>query len=406
MTSAKASGAQSRTGPLPAAFHRLLTAAAISGTGDGLRYAALPLLAASLTDRPSLVALVTVAGRAPWLLLGLTSGVVADRLNRRTLMWSTDFFRAALTGGFALVLAFGGGSPPALVVFAFLLGCAQVLFDTAAMSFLPAVIPDKRQLGPANGRLAAAQGITSLFLGPPIGGVLFGLSVVSVFAIDAASFLLAAALVLTLRSSPAARPAAKQSITADLATGLRWLWRNRELRDQTAVYCAISLITGVILAVFVLYVRGELELGGFGYGVLTAFFAVGNLLMAWLAPILRIRLGQPALLIGSVVAITGSLVLIGVVQLAATTALALFVFGCAGTTWLVITLTLRQEIVPDNLLARVTSCYRTVGNVANPVGALLGGLVTQLSSTPVTFLLCGGVMGAVSLGFHRSLRSD
>ncbi|MFF0148443.1 hypothetical protein ATK36_5129 [Amycolatopsis sulphurea] len=70
MTGAKASGAQSRTGPLPAAFHRLLAAAAISGTGDGLRYAALPLLAASLTDRPSLVALVTVAGRAPWLLLG------------------------------------------------------------------------------------------------------------------------------------------------------------------------------------------------------------------------------------------------------------------------------------------------------------------------------------------------
>jgi predicted MFS family arabinose efflux permease len=113
--------------------------------------------------------------------------------------------------------------------------------------------------------------------------------------------------------------------------------------------------------------------------------------------------GQQRLLVGSVVAITASLVLIGVVQLAATTAFALFVFGCAGTTWLVITMTVRQETVPGGLLARVTSCYRTVGNVANPVGALLGGVVTQFFGAPVTFLAAGGVMAVIALVFRRSL---
>jgi hypothetical protein len=58
------------------------------------------------------------------------------------------------------------------------------------------------------------------------------------------------------------------------------------------VYCAISLITGALLAVFVLYVRRDLALGGLGYGTLMAFFSLGNLLLAWLAPLLRARWGS------------------------------------------------------------------------------------------------------------------
>ncbi|MEY2468109.1 MAG: hypothetical protein QOF21_807, partial [Actinomycetota bacterium] len=66
---------------------------AISSTGDGMFLTAFPLLAASLTRDPGAIAGVTVANRAPWLLLSLTFGAVADRFDRRLLMVFADIGR-------------------------------------------------------------------------------------------------------------------------------------------------------------------------------------------------------------------------------------------------------------------------------------------------------------------------
>ncbi len=78
-------------------FGRLWTAAAVSRFGDGLRAAALPLLAVGLTDSPLLVSLVTAAGYLPWILFGLLGGAVADRVDQRRAMWAVDAVRGALT---------------------------------------------------------------------------------------------------------------------------------------------------------------------------------------------------------------------------------------------------------------------------------------------------------------------
>ena len=67
-------------------FGRLWSAAVVSRFGDGMRSAALPLLATSLTRSPLLVSLVTVAGFAPWLVLGLLGGALADRVDQRRAM--------------------------------------------------------------------------------------------------------------------------------------------------------------------------------------------------------------------------------------------------------------------------------------------------------------------------------
>jgi hypothetical protein len=118
-------------GKLPGAFQRLFAAAIVSGIGDGLRYTALPLLAASIGNSSNTVALVTVAGMLPWLLFGLLAGVLAGRSDWRTLMWVTDFVRAVLVAGFAVLVAAGTLSIWLIVIFAFVVGSAQVVFDTA-----------------------------------------------------------------------------------------------------------------------------------------------------------------------------------------------------------------------------------------------------------------------------------
>ncbi|OSZ58656.1 MFS transporter, partial [Streptomyces pharetrae CZA14] len=102
-------------------FGRLWSAAVLSGFGDALRTAALPLLAVTLTDEPLLVAAVTACGQLPWLLFGLLGGAVADRVDQRRAMWTVDAVRGLLVAGFAVAVALGHASIPLLIVLAFTL---------------------------------------------------------------------------------------------------------------------------------------------------------------------------------------------------------------------------------------------------------------------------------------------
>ena len=154
------------------AYWRVWTASTISTLGDGVRFTAMPLLAASVTHNAIAVSLVTVAGFSPWLLFSLISGALVDRWDRRRVMWAADLFRTAVMGSFAAVVAFGQVSIPLIVVVSFLLGTAETLFDNASQSILPAIIGRDR-LARANSRLYAGQIVGLQFAGPPLGGILF-----------------------------------------------------------------------------------------------------------------------------------------------------------------------------------------------------------------------------------------
>jgi MFS family permease len=155
-------------------YHRLWTAAAISNLGDGIFLTALPLLAATLTRDPLPVSAVFAAGWLPWLLFGLLSGALADRWNRRRLMWVVDAARFVVVGGLGVAVIAGLATIPLLVGVAFLLGVGQTLFDSAAQSVIPALVGrDPQRLERANGQLFGAQQVTQQLSGPPLGGWLF-----------------------------------------------------------------------------------------------------------------------------------------------------------------------------------------------------------------------------------------
>ncbi|MFH8796301.1 MFS transporter [Streptomyces sp. NPDC017941] len=104
-------------------FGRLWSAAALSSFGDALRKAALPLLAASLTDDPLLIASVTACGYLPWLVLGLLGGAVADRVDQRRAMWMVDVVRGLLVAALVVLVthwlhAGSGGYAAAITAYA------------------------------------------------------------------------------------------------------------------------------------------------------------------------------------------------------------------------------------------------------------------------------------------------
>lgn len=107
-------------------------AGAASYAGDGLTVGAMPLLAASLTRDPRLIATVDACLVAGWLLLGLVSGVAADRVDRLDLMWRVDIVRAGLAGVFGALVVSGHATIALILLVSFLLGLAGPFFDNAS----------------------------------------------------------------------------------------------------------------------------------------------------------------------------------------------------------------------------------------------------------------------------------
>lgn len=376
---------------LPANFWRLWASSAASNLADGLFFIALPLLAVQLTDSPILIAGLAIAGRLPWLVFVLVAGALADRLDRRQTMRNVQLFRVAVVGLLTALALAGGLSLPILYVAAFVLGVGETLFDTAAQSILPSIV-SKERLSTANGRLYGVELVMNQFVGPPLGGVLIGLSVPLVLGSSVVGYALAAlGLSLMVGAFRPERSGPPTRLTADIAEGLRYLWGHRVLRTLAFMVGGANLAWTGTNAVFVLYaVRpGPMGLSEPAFGLLLVTFAVGSLIGSFVAAPMERMFGRVPVLFASVVVTA-----LGIATPAFTTSpfiigAAFLLSGVFIVVWNVITVTLRQRIVPDHLLGRVNAGYRLFAWGTQPIGALLGGVIGELLGLRAVFLLGG-----------------
>ncbi|MDX3688933.1 MFS transporter [Streptomyces europaeiscabiei] len=382
------------------AFLRLWSAAVLSSFGDALRTAALPLLAVTLTDEPLLVASVAACGYVPWLLFGLFGGAVADRVDQRRAMWTVDVARGLLVAGFAVAVALDHASIALLIALAFALTTLQTLFDNAATALLPALV-GRDALGSANARLMTGQRIAGGLVAAPLAPLLLAAGAAVPFAADALTYLVAAALVASLGAAPPEREPrpAGSTLRAEIAAGLRTLWRDRALRGLCAATALCNVGMGALIATLVLLVTGWLDAGNAGFAAVTTAYTVGGLAGGAVNGRLVARVGQVrAVLLAGGVQI-GALVVMGSVRSLTALAVSLAVFGAMGMVWNVNTTTLMQQRVPVDLLGRVGSAFRTVGVAGAPLGALLGGVVATVrgANTPVFLAAAFFVLSVAAL---------
>lgn len=383
---------------LPGAFWRLATASAGSNTADGVLQVALPLLALQLTRSPVLVAGVAVAARLPWLLFALVAGVVADRVDRRRLMLSVTVVRVGVLGGTAVLVAADAITLWQLYLVVLVLGVVETLFDTAAQSLLPMVLPPQ-QLPAANSRLFGVELVAQTFVGPPLGGLLAGLTVSLAVTGGAAAYAVAALALLSLRGGfRAERPAApdgaaaSRTVRQDVAEGVRYLWREPALRRLAALTGAVNVATNASFTVLPLFALapGPMGLSATGFGLLLAASGVGALLASLVAERALARLG-PALALRAAIVVIAAMVaapllvqpvLVGAVQ----------AVGTAGiVVWNVLAVSLRQRVVPEHLLGRVHSAYRLVAWGAIPLGAVVGGVLAEVAGLRTAFVAAGAI---------------
>jgi predicted MFS family arabinose efflux permease len=381
-------------------FGRLWSAAVISRFGDALRGAALPLLAVSLTDRPLLIASVTACGYLPWIVFGLLGGAVADRVDQRRAMWTVDAVRGLLVAAFAVAVALGHASILLLIALAFALTTLQTLFDNASTALLPALV-DRAALGSANARLMTGQKIAGGLMGAPVVPLLIAAGAAVPFVADAGTFLLAAALVASLRTGAPDRESKQvgSTLRGEIADGLRTLWRDRPLRGLCVATALCNVGMGALIATLVILVTGWLDAGTAGYAAATTVFTVGGLAGGVVNRRITVRLGPMRTVLLAGLVQTGALVVMGSVRSLTAVVAALGVFGFMSMLWNVNTTTLMQQRAPADMLGRVSSAFRTLAVAGAPLGALLGGAAATAwgLNTPALLTAAFFVLSVIAL---------
>ncbi len=386
-------------------FGKLWTASTVSFLGDGVTLAAGPLLAASVTRDPLLVAGVAVAQQLPWLLFSLPGGALVDRLDRRRVMWISDAVRCAAIGFLGGAVLLDLASLPILYAAFFVLGAATVPFSAASTSILPSVVT-REGLAGANGRLFGAQVVAGQMVGPPLGGLLFASSTSLPFLVDAGSFVAASALVLAMDGTFRAtglQEAPRTTLRAEISEGFAWLWGHRLLRTLAMALGVMNLTSAATIAVLVLFAGGRLGLGSVGYGLLLSSLAVGGVLGALCAGRVVGWLGAGTTMRGGLLVEASTSAVIALSHNTYVVGTMLALFGFHAIVWNVVTISLRQELVPDGLLGRVNSSYRLLGMGGAAVGALLGGLLAKGFGLTAPFWFAAASVAVMTVVAWRTL---
>jgi MFS family permease len=390
---------------LGAAYWRLWWANAVDNAGDGAFAAALPLLAATMTRDPRLVSAVSVATFLPWLLVSLPAGALVDSRDRATLMRRAQLVQGAAVTVIAVLVAVHHVSIWALAAAGLCLGSAQVVFDNASQSVLPALVA--RDLLPrANGSLYVVQVISGSFVGLPAGSALFALAPVAPFAADAASFAGSAAL---LKGLPRAAPRTGKQGSGGTATaggaraGVRWLARHRLLRIVAVMLAVSGFASTMGSATLVLFATQTLHVSAREYGLLLASSAAGSVVGGLVNPVLARRVRPVPLLIMVAAISSARAVGMGLVPDAVVLDALLAFGGFTTTLWNVVTVSMRQQEVPAELFGRVNSVYRMLGWGTRPLGALAGGFIASVAGLRAPFIVGGIVRVTVLLALLPAL---
>lgn len=365
--------------PLGRGFAVLWSANALSNVADGIAFVSMPLLAASMTDDPRLVAGLATLYALVRLFVALPIGVWVDRADRRTLMASANLLRGGALVGLALTVQLGVSSLVVLYATMAVVGTLESVADSSALAVVPSLV-GRDHLDTANGRIAAAQLVADELAGPPLGGFLFALAAAApVYAMGglwALAGLVAVALPVRRSSTtPAEGLPGRPSVFAEARDGIVWLAHHRVVGSLALVGALASVGYMLPFSILVLLADARLGLDGTGYGLLLASSALGGLLGSVLAPRVRRRLGYRWTIVASLLLATLTLMGLALTRspLVAGVLLALYILHAV--VWSICALSLRQRLVPDELLGRVGGAARVLGLLGLAVGSLLGGVL-------------------------------
>jgi MFS family permease len=376
-------------------FLLLWSGQTISTLGTRVTSLAYPLLVLAVTGSPAQAGLVGFAQTLPFLVWYLPAGALVDRWDRKRIMLVTDAGRAVALGSVVVALMADRLTLGQLLVVGFVEGSLYVFFQLAEGAALPHVVARSQLPAAVAQNQARDQGAE--LAGQPLGGFLFGIGHAVPFLFDAISYVVAFLALLFVRPSlQERRDEPGRHLVAEVAEGIRWLWRQRLLR-------LLVLLIGITNFAFnamalALIVRAQ-QLGASPAAIGLAFGAmgVGAVLGAVLAPWLQRQIPAPVIMVGALWAWAAQLAALAVVPSLVAIGLILAVGGALGPLFNVVVAGYRYALAPDRLQARTISVGRLFAWGTIPLASLSAGLLLEVWDAGPTLGLMAVALVGVSI---------
>ena len=376
-------------------FRILLFGQGLSAVGDGVTFTALPLLVLQLTGSGLQMGVVGVLQMLPDLVVGLPAGALADRWDRRRMMFISDLARAALVAIIPLSLVIGLPTMGVVLAVVAPINVMRVIFMAGFTGAVPNLV-SREQLGPANSYVEAVFAL-GWVLGPALAGLLSALIGPGMtLAIDSLSFLVSGASLLFIRRRFQANATRTEShILVEIREGIAYLAHHRTLRAVVAYWGVYCIAVAPTVAALTYYVTVDRGLRPDALGFIIAAFGSGSLLGALASSrLVRGRIGR-LMIVGTAAAGVMTIALAFTALLPVMMAVA-FIAGLGESVVLVAYVTLRAGLTPDALLGRVGSTTRTVALGLQPLGMLSGGILLDRLGGTATLLVFGGAIVLIS----------
>ena len=391
-------------------FRRLFIGNSVSLLGSSVTTVALPLSAVVyLHASPFQMGLLGVATLAPHFVFGLPAGVWVDRLPYRRILVGADIAQTVLVGAVPFLAWFGVLSLWQLYVIVVLAGVANLFESVTAQSFTPHLVP-RDQLLSANSTLMASNATVNTT------GSAVGSALVTVFAapfamvVDAGSFAVAGFFKARIGTPGPVPRVTERHLAAEIAVGLRAVFAQPVMR-VVIVAAALGALAGQMQnVVLVLFLVQGLKLTPGLVGLAITVVGVAGVLSAIVATPITRRVGPgPAFIAGMTVSALAGLVLVlagGPLPIVlAVVALAQVLRGAGPSLYGVNQQTLRQTLVPAELLSRVNATWRFLVYGLQPVGALLGGLLGSVDLRLTLIVSSVVMLLGVAVAVFSPLRS-
>jgi Transmembrane secretion effector len=382
-------------------FSLLVGASVVSLLGDGFFHLALTWLVYSISNVPTALSFVGVAATLPSVLFLLLGGAFSDRLDRRRLMISADLLRAAAIGVMAILAAARVIELWHIAALVALVAVGDAFFNPASTAIVPDLVADE-QLPAANALAGMYRPLMVRLIGPAIAGfVVAAAGPAPAFAIDAASFVVSALAVWTIRKRPAPRPAADHGLrqtVAQVAEGMRfaratpWIWAT-----LLAAMLSLLVFIGPIEVLVPYLVKNRLSLGPESLGAIFAVGGVGSIAMSVLIGIVGLPRRRVTVMYASFALGVAATASYGFMTALWQALLISFVLQASFQLGQVIWTTMLQQLVPRDLLGRVSSLDWLVSTGLVPVSFALTGPVSGVLG-PETTIVGAGLIGAVLMG--------
>ena len=379
-------------------FRVLLTSQGVSALGDAVSFTALPLLVLALTGSGLWMGVVGALSTLPDLFFGMIAGALADRSDRKRMMFLADLGRAILTALIPISVVLGGPTLAVILLVTAPMSILRSFFLAGYTASLP-ILVGRPQLARANSIFEAVYSF-GYIIGPAIAGLLAAtIGAGLTLAIDAASFAISSFVLALIRRdlrAPAERSEA--SLIADIREGIVFIVHHPVLRPMILFWGLVSITLAPLVAALTVHVTRDMAQNATILGLVLTAYGIGTVLGALLTARTSRRTVAPFLLGGTLT--TG--ILLTVVsrtdQIPVLLGAAL-IAGSAQSVVLVTYLTARTNLSPDQLLGRVGSTARTISLGLQPIGMLVGGALIDLTDGSTTLAAMGLVLVVLTLGF-------